>query len=484
MKNNRFNQSYIYELNTRIFCLENGSTMAKLEETLFTTPEFLTADYVWLMGIWQPSPASVEICRRHEGLNHEFRKILPDLSEKDIIGSPYAVYDYEPNPLCAKNWAEIEEFRERLKAFGKKLILDFVPNHMAKDTPLLDRYPECFLRKKEKILCPNSFPHNGSIFYHGRDPYFDGWTDTVQWDFSNPATVDLHLEILSKIAEHCDGVRCDMAMLPEPDIFEKTHGKKGSPYWSKIIPAIRQKHPDFQWIAEVYWDREYSLQQKGFDYTYDKTLYDRISAKQSQSISDHLQADLAFQEKSLRFIENHDEPRAYQVFGEYSIYAFSLMAFLPGMVLYHQFQNYGYEKKLPVQLARHPEEEVQDSIFSFYIRAFEHIQLRKSHNIHHYEMQLTPYDNGELTDVICQVLVMDNRFELLVYNSYDHEIAGKLEFDHDNLQSLSVDADKPIEFQDVTDTRRYIREYDDIVENGLFIKLRARQAHWFVWENE
>ena len=64
-------------------------------------------------------------------------------------------------------------------------------------------------------------------------------------------------------------------------------------------------------VAEVYWDKEYDILQQGFDYAYDKTLYDRIMAGDVQKIRQHLVAALDYQQHMLRFIENHDEPRAY-----------------------------------------------------------------------------------------------------------------------------------------------------------------------------
>ena len=152
------------------------------------------------------------------------------------------------------------------------------------------------------------------------------------------------------------------------------------------------------------------------------------------------------------------------------------------MVLYHHFQSYGYEYKLPVQLGRHPIETVQDSIFSFYLRAFREVQERKGKKIRRFDMELLPYDEHSLEDMICHVLVMSKRLELLVYNPFSHDISGRLEFQDEILRSLKIQQTEPIEFRDVTDNRKYIRELGDILENGLYIKLQAKQAHWFVWE--
>src|SRR2546421_8115441 len=100
-------------------------------------------------------------------------------------------------------------------------------------------------------------------------------------------------ELLLKIADRCDGVRCDMAMLVLNDIFNKTWqhipaveersqvSLPSTEFWTSAISAIRQAHPDFLFLAEAYWGLEARLQALGFDYTYDKTLYDKLVARDS-----------------------------------------------------------------------------------------------------------------------------------------------------------------------------------------------------------
>ena len=484
MKYITFKQSYIYELNTRIFCLENRCTLAEFPESFFESPEIRAADYIRRMGIWEPSPASVNIASKHEGLRKDFKTILPDLKENEIIGSPYAIYRYRPNPLCAKSFEEIQIFRDRLQAMGKKLILDFVPNHMAVDTPLLDTHPGLFLQKNGPA-CRNSFERNGKVFYHGKDPYFDGWTDTVQWDFSNPETLAFHKKILGEIASVCDGVRCDMAMLPLIDIFEKTHGKKAKPYWTDLIQSVKLGHPKFIFIAEVYWNLEYHLQTLGFDYTYDKTLYDRLKEKNLREILGHLNADPGFQEKSLRFIENHDEQRAYATFAQDSVSDFSLLCFLPGMILYHDGQDLGVEYKVPVQLSRIPDEEVKSEILAYYIRAFRAIASRKEKKLKIHHNHLHPYGEYDLSDVVSYTLVEDTNdphLEILIYNFYPHEIKGRLEIDDEILEKLDRNGIHDIRFIDVSSEAHYIRSIDDLMRYGLYIHLMPGQVHWFVKE--
>ncbi|MCB1192916.1 MAG: alpha-amylase [Leptospiraceae bacterium] len=477
----------MYEINTRVFCKTNFWKIKDfLTNGFLEAPEIQAADFLWLMGVWKPSQASIDISLTHEGLRKDFLNALPDLKKEDIIGSPYAVYDYEPNSLIANNFEEIAEFREKLNTEGKKLILDFVPNHVSVDTVLLKEYPNAFLKKEGNSVCQNSFLHkNGTIYFHGRDPYFDGWTDTVQWDFSNPDVLEIHIEILRKIAKVCDGVRCDMAMLPMETVFYKTHGKHARPYWNKLIPNIRSKNKDFVFIAEVYWGMEYDLQQLGFQFTYDKELYDRLKQRDARQIKGHLQAELSYQEKSLRFIENHDEDRAYHIFQVNSKNFFSLLTFLPGMILYYESQVTGAEKKLPVQLGRKSEEYKED-IDLFYKRCFERIIERKNYNLKLWQSELRPYSHDNLSDVIVYVLLETNSnqehcsLELLIFNTLPREIVGCFTLTGDILENIIQKDKQKLKFLDLVNDRHYTYRLEDVSKHGIYIKLEAFQSHWFV----
>lgn len=478
MEKNLLNQFFIYQLNTRIFCAEKKSLLRRIPDSIFEEPEFKTADAVWLMGIWKASPKSIEICKIHEGLSKEFQKALPDLKEEDIIGSPYSIFEYIPNLLIANHKYEIKQFKFKLNVLGKKLILDFVPNHVSVDSIYIDLFPDYFLEKKGDV-CKNSFKHkNGKIYYYGRDPFFDGWSDTVQWDFSNPNVISLHKKILSDISEIADGVRCDMAMLPLVDVFEKTHGLASLPYWSEIIPNIKKQNPEFLFIAEVYWNREFELQEMGFDYTYDKTLYDRLKKSDPKEIYLHLLAEKEYQKKSLRFIENHDEERALSYFGKNSISYFALICFLDGAILYHEGQSHGAELKTPVQIARR-KNELHEEVYSFYNRAFIQIQNRKDESIELLDFNLKSYPNENVEFVILKFLITEKFLEILILNTYNEKIYGKLNLPSEIEKHISNLKNDLIEFTDILDNQNYKRTKKDFFE-GIHIELDSGKSHWFV----
>ena len=125
------------------------------------------------------------------------------------------------------------------------------------------------------------------------------------------------LDELRQLSAHADGVRCDMAMLVLSEIFTSTwrglaaSGESGWEFWSDARAAL----PGFALIAEVYWDLEWRLQQLGFDYTYDKRLYDRLLHDGAEAVRLHLLATDDYQGRSARFVENHDEPPSAVEFG-------------------------------------------------------------------------------------------------------------------------------------------------------------------------
>ena len=139
---------YIYEINTRVW-LTNLSRRYDKTTTLHTVPDAdldEIASYgvntVWMMGAWERSPAA-----RRSALNylHEYRPALPDLTEADVTGSPYAIYRYEIDPDMGGRRG-MAAFRRRLADRGLSLMLDFVPNHMATDSPWITHYPGFFVQ--------------------------------------------------------------------------------------------------------------------------------------------------------------------------------------------------------------------------------------------------------------------------------------------------------------------------------------------------
>ena len=134
-------------------------------------------------------------------------------------------------------------------------------------------------------------------------------------------------------------------------------GSPPPPFWPRATAAVRAKVPGFLFLAEVYWDLEWTLQQQGFDYTYDKRLYDRLVEGHARPVREHLFAGLDFQDHLARFLENHDEPRAAATFAPEVHRAAAILTFLtPGLRFFHQGQREGKRVRIPVHLGRGPVE--------------------------------------------------------------------------------------------------------------------------------
>lgn len=379
---------HLYEINTCLFIRRMSQKYGR-SLTLMTVPDEewqalveLGFDLVWLMGVWQRSPGSRQEALRHPEIRAEYDHTLPGWTEEDVIGSPYAIHAYELNPLLGQP-DEIGNLKRKLNQMGLRLILDFVPNHLAIDHPWLWESPDRFVQQETVegrahpswFFSPESSRYiaRSRYFAHGRDPNFPPWTDTVQVNFYSNDLRQALIDELKRIAKVADGVRCDMAMLALNDVFERVWGKFTDyprpriEFWTQAINQVKQWRPDFVFLAEAYWDLEKQLQQLGFDFTYDKILYDRL--RYANDIRGHLTDEKPNQQHCVHFIENHDEQRAVTAFGrERSLAAAVVVSTTPGLRLFHDGQLDGYHIRVPIQLGRQAGEASDPDIRHFYER--------------------------------------------------------------------------------------------------------------------
>jgi glycosidase len=274
------NPSYpsLYQVNTRVWLTERSHRLGR-RATLDDIPDAAlerVADagfnWIWFLGVWQTGATGARISRANLEWRREFEETLPDLSEEDIAGSCFAITAYQV-PAERGGDAALARLRQRLKNYGLSLMLDFVPNHTALDHPWIHACPDYYVRGGAEQL--RTQPQNyvrldtgaDAIVAYGRDPFFSGWPDTAQLDYANPALQRAMQGELQHVAARCDGVRCDMAMLVLPEVFERTWGRRSAPFWPTAISEVRRRHRQFTFMAEVYWDLEWTLQQQGFDYS-------------------------------------------------------------------------------------------------------------------------------------------------------------------------------------------------------------------------
>src|SRR5947209_6585810 len=347
----------LFQINTRVWLtqlaqrLGRAATLDDIPNEELDRLASMGFDWVWLLSVWQTGAGAQGVSRANPEWRREFQETLPDLREEDIAGSGFAITGYTAHTSLGGD-AALARLRERLGQRGLRLMLDFVPNHMGLDHPWIEDHPDYFIQGSELDLAraPQNYTwvkrkRGDLLLAYGRDPYFAGWPDTLQLNYANPALQEAMVGELTKIAGQCDGVRCDMAMLILPDVFERTWGIRADSFWPKAIRRARERNRDFCFMAEVYWDLEWALQQQGFDCAYDKRLYDRLREGHARPVREHLYAGLDYQNKLARFLENHDEPRAAAVFSPVVEEAAAVIPFLtPGLRLFHQGQFEGRRK--------------------------------------------------------------------------------------------------------------------------------------------
>lgn len=437
-------------------------------------------DAVWLMGVWERSPFGIAIANRNRNLVDEFRKALPDFVSSDNVGSPYCVRRYVVDERLGGPKG-LETARRELADRGIRLILDFVPNHVAPDHPWVREHPEYFISatSKEASRDPLSYIQDGSqIFSCGRDPYFPAWPDVLQLNSFNTGLRSAVARTLNDIGTQCDGVRCDMAMLMLNATFEYTWGSRaGSPpqtdYWTDVIPRVKETHPEFIFIAEAYWDREWELQQQGFDFCYDKRLYDRLLQDNANSIRLHIGADLSYQAKLLRFIENHDEPRAAAVFNPAKERAAAVaFATLPGAKLFHEGQFEGRKTKLPVFLGRRPQEPVDQALQSFYKQLLSNLATFNDGDWRLCESTGWP-DNQTCRNILAWTWQQSEQRKVIVVNFSACPAQARVAIPSEALHGQTWN------LEDTLSNARYERNGDEMFRPGLYVDLGPWGYHCF-----
>lgn len=482
---------HLYEINTWVWLGELSRKYGRRialgdvppqEWDVFASRGF---DCVWLMGVWQRSESGRLIALDDPQLRSAYDRALPNWQPADVVGSPYAIRAYCPDPNIG-NWNDLDVALEALHQRDMKLILDFVPNHTAVDHEWIRSHPDYYVQGTVRDFerSPSGFLQvnlQGRSLYlaHGKDPYFPAWTDTVQLNYFNEATRLALLQELQIIAQHCDGVRCDMAMLVLNHIFRKTWesciSATSSPDTEFWAQAVRQLS-GFIWIGEVYWDLEWALQQLGFQFTYDKRLYDRLRHLTPHEVGLHLSADMTYQNRLVRFLENHDEPRSANVFSQEQRSAFAtLVATLPGMRLYHQGQLEGKRIRLPVQLERQQEEPVNQEILLMY----ERLLSLTDEDVFHYgdwsRVSVQAAGDSRADNVIAYQWKSDKDWRAVVVNLSPLSWRG-----HVRLQDVpAINASSGCELVDQLTSRTYTFQQDILSHDGLPIHLGSYGAHVF-----
>jgi len=465
----------LYQINTRVWV--KGGTLDDAPDSDLDRIASLGFDWVWLLGVWQNGPKGIEAAMAEAPLVGEYHRVLPDFSESDVCGSCFAVQDYTVNRSLGGD-AALARMKERLHKRGLRLMLDLVPNHTAIDHPWVQEHPEFYVHGTEEDVArsPGNYCRVGSmILAHGRDPYFPGWRDSLQLNYAEPATREAMTSVMLKIAGMADGVRCDMSMLLLPDVFERTWGRRPRPFWPEAIGRVRAAHPEFVLMAEVYWDLEWELQQQGFDYTYDKRLYDRLRQGHPVPIRNHFRADATYQRRSARFLENHDEPRAAATFTPEVHRAAAVLTFLsPGLRFFHDGQLEGRRIHIPMQLCRAPAEQVDQEIGAFYARLLECLRDPTLRDGYWELLDCAPaWDNNWTWDCFIAFTwrAPGGRRLLVAVNYAGNQSQCRVRLPFEKMRGRKV------RLQEMMSPTAYDRDGNELLDRGLYVELEPWGYH-------
>jgi Alpha amylase, catalytic domain len=480
---------HLFEINTWVWLEKLSARLGRLVKLVDVPDSEWDAiagrgfDIVWLMGIWQHSAEARSIELADPGNRPLFDRVLPGWGPEDVIGSPYSIAQYVPEPRIG-TWDSLDEVRERLRSRGISVFLDFVGNHTALDHPWTREHPEFYVQGSEADFerDPASFHKveslKGPVFLAlGKDPYFPAWNDVAQLNHFSPAMRAALIGELRKIGAHSDGVRCDMAMLQLNEIFERVWNHRlrnvdppDTEFWADVRAAV----PDLVLLAEAYWGTEQRLLDLGFSFVYDKGLYDAVRYEKMAEVHAQLSESLAYQKHLVRFLENHDEDRCAAAFGpERLTSVVTFMGTLPGMRFYQESEIEGAKIHLPVALRRVVDEPPNQAS----VALFEKILQATRQDIFHKGLwnRLPVAFEGDDTggNLVAYEWRFENTWKLIVVNLTGAVSQGRVSFD-----DTSLGANEYV-FHDELDDARYPRSGDEILRLGLFVRREPFQAHLF-----
>eukprot|EP00727_Mastigamoeba_balamuthi_P007160 m51a1_g3064 putative alpha-amylase family protein (521) ;mRNA; r:1006465-1012739 len=438
-------------------------------------------DVIYLLGAWQLGTVGPQLDKAQR---ESFRSILPDVTDDDIIGSPFAVYEYTCNPGHG-NDTDILWLRDRLHERNLALWLDFVPNHSALDSPWVSNNIDFYVRAPKD----QSPPYNPRKYYsngvaYGNCPNSDNpWTDVAQLNYWNPDTRQLMVEKLMHVAALADGIRCDVAYILMNYLFEQAWGKELSSwgyskpadeFWPVAIQKVKSKYPNVKFMAEVYDGHEQEMQDQGFDYTYDKSVLDLLRAANRDGIRSFVKDKSAsYLLHSAHFIENHDEDRAVATLGSWQkADAAALVSFtIPGLRFHWHGQWKGLKYKLDVHLRRSYNEPAVPEVEEFY-RKFTRIMISPA------------FRDGKWTYVgafgndsprmLAWRWSSGSDKRIVVINFSDQKAAG-------NVVLSDVQGSGNVVIEEVWSGVKYTRNADDMRTTGLSVVVDAWSAQIFAY---
>lgn len=449
-------------------------------------------DMVWLMGVWELGSESLgEAMKLFEDMKEWYG--VPDLVPEDIIGSPYAPVDYKVISDIG-NDEDLDLVRAKLNSLGMGLMVDFVPNHFARDSKLFYDHPEAFIHRPNGDSSPDNwwYQKNGHTVAYGRGPYDGPWTDTLNINYWSPRAVQLVSDLIVNLAKRVDGIRLDMAHLILNEVFENSWGdqmrrsgfsRPSEEFWSTVISRAKSE-TNVIFVSEAY---DYYMTSPpeqelltilGVDYSYNKEVLDKIEHKELGKMQDYLFGQQQSRlNKMCHFVENHDEPRAaYSLGGPQQSFTGSVAALtLPGMRLTYFGQYDGLQNRLGVHLRRAMPEGRDTGLHAQYQKLLEALSHEVFHKGTWTMIDVDPSGSGwRLTAWRWEY---NGEKRLVVFNWSEEQGWGSVRV----ADAFNRGSSDNILLTDLLTDETFSRSASEMRGPGLSVGLNAYQSHIFAY---
>ena len=358
---------------------------------------------LWLIGIWERSPAS--------------QRIKQLRGNPEAVASAYSLFEYS----IARDLGGEEAYKllsQRAQRFGIRLASDMVPNHMGIDSPWVLIHPDWFISVDESpfpsytfngpnlswdervgIYIEDHYYNNtdaavvfkrvdhwtGSVkyIYHGNDGTSMPWNDTAQLNYLIPEVREAVIQTILQVARRFPIIRFDAAMtlakrhyqrlwFPEPgsggDIPSRAEHSMTqaefnavfpNEFWREVVDRIAQEVPDTLLLAEAFWLMEgYFVRTLGMHRVYNSAFMNMLRDEKNQEyrlvLKNTLEFDPEILKRYVNFMNNPDERTAVDQFGKGDKYfgICTMLATLPGLPMFGHGQIEGFTEKYGMEYRR------------------------------------------------------------------------------------------------------------------------------------
>jgi len=369
---------------------------------------------LWLIGIWERSPASQLIKQR--------------MGNPEAVASAYSLYDY----VIAGDLGGEESLRlleERCAARGLRLACDVVPNHTGIDSRWTREHPDWYIQVEHPPypayrfsgpdLCASEATeiriedgywnhsdaavvfrhldrHSGRVryLYHGNDGTHLPWNDTAQLNFLLPEVREAMIQTILQVARRFRIIRFDAAMTLAKKHFQRLWfpqpgGGAGVPsraehamsredferafpaeFWREVVDRVAAEVPDTLLLAEAFWLMEgYFVRTLGMHRVYNSAFMNMLKTEDNGKYRTVIKNILDFNHEILKrfvnFMNNPDEATAVAQFGKGDKYfaVATLLVTMPGLPMFGHGQVEGLEEKYGMEYRRAYRDESPDTGF-------------------------------------------------------------------------------------------------------------------------